>query len=56
MEKKTLQAAFSAALAALSAYFGVLVIPIIMLTVAMIIDYGTGMAAAWKKSELSSKV
>lgn len=59
MEDKTVQygaqVTISAALAALSAYFGVLVIPLIMLTVAMIIDYGTGMAVAWKKSDLSSK-
>lgn len=55
IEEKSIQAVFSAALATLSVYLGVLVVPIIMLTVAMIIDYGTGMAAAWKKSDLSSK-
>lgn len=54
-EGKTIQAAFSAVLAALSAYFGALVIPIIMLTVAMIIDYLTGMAVAWNSGGLSSK-
>lgn len=46
MEKKTLQAAFSAALAALSAYFGVLVISLIILTVAMLIDYGVGITSS----------
>lgn len=55
MQNKGFQAFVSATFAALSAYFGMIVIPIIVLTVAMIIDYGTGMAAAWKKSELSSK-
>ena len=51
----TIQAVLSAALAALSVYMGAMLVPLIILTVAMIIDYGTGMAAAWKKSDLSSK-
>lgn len=54
-EAKTIQAAFSAALAMLTAYFGIVAVPITVLVVAMAIDYGTGMAAAWKQSELSSK-
>ena len=55
VEAKTIQAAFSAALAMLTAYFGIVAVPITVLVVAMTIDYGTGMAAAWKQSELSSK-
>lgn len=54
-EAKTIQATFSAALAWLTASLGMLIVPIIMLTSAMIIDYCTGMAAAWKKADLSSK-
>ena len=55
VEAKTIQAAFSAALAMLTAYFEIVAVPITVLVVAMAIDYGTGMAAAWKQSELSSK-
>lgn len=51
----TIQAVLSAALSVLSVYMGAMIVPLIMLTAAMIIDYGTGMAAAWKKSDLSSK-
>ena len=54
-EAKTIQAAFSAALAMLTAYFGIVAVPIAVLVVAMAIDYGTGMAAAWKQADLSSK-
>lgn len=54
-EAKTIQAAFSAALAMLTAYFGIVAVPITVLVVAMAIDYGTGMAAAWKQADLSSK-
>lgn len=56
MENKTIRAVFSAAAAALAAYLGVLAVPIIVLLVMMIIDYISGMAAAWMHSELSSKV
>ena len=55
VEAKTIQAAFSAALAMLTAYFGIVAVPITVLVVAMAIDYGTGMAAAWKQADLSSK-
>ena len=43
-EAKTIQAAFSAALAMLTAYFGIVAVPLTVLV-----------AAAWKQSELSSK-
>lgn len=55
VETRSLQAALSAALAMLTSYLGVVAVPVIVLTVAMVIDYGTGMAAAWKRSDLSSK-
>ena len=54
-EGKTIQAVFSAFLAVISSYFGVLVVPLIILTLVMIIDYATGMTSAWEKKELSSK-
>ena len=49
------QVTISAGMAALSVYFGIIVIPLMILTITMIIDYGTGMAAAWKTAALSSK-
>ena len=45
----------SAAIAALISYLGAIAIPVIILTAAMIIDYVTGMAAAWHNKKLSSK-
>ena len=45
----------SAAFAGLLYYLGIVSIPIVMLICAMIIDYATGMMAAWTNSELSSK-
>ena len=54
IEGESIQAAFAAALAWLSAVLGVLIVPITMLTAAMIIDYCTGMASAWKKATLST--
>lgn len=55
MDNKLLQAVFSAALAAFSVYFNVIAVPLTVLIVMMIIDYITGMAAAYIKAELSSK-
>lgn len=49
------QAFASASLAALTSYLGIIAIPVIILTAAMIIDYITGMISAWHKSELSSQ-
>ena len=54
-EEKSLQAVFSASLAALTSYLGVIAIPVIILTAAMITDYITSMISAWHNSELSSK-
>ena len=59
MEKtavKGVQAALSVAAAAFTAYIGALIVPIIVLLVMMLIDYASGMAAAWTEGGLSSKV
>lgn len=56
MENKGLHAVFSLALASFAVYMGALVVPIIVLISMMIIDYLTGMAVAWTKNELSSKI
>ena len=55
MQNKELQMFISAAFAGLLYYLGIVAVPIIMLIGAMIIDYATGMMAAWTNSELSSK-
>lgn len=56
MDKQTtVQAVITAALAALTYYFSILAVPIIVLMVVMVIDYITGMISAWHNSELSSK-
>lgn len=55
MQNKELQMFISAAFAGLLYYLGIVSIPIVMLVFAMIIDYITGMSAAWYNSELSSK-
>lgn len=56
MGNKSIQVIISAALATLASYLGALAVPIIVLMVMMIIDYLTGMSAAWINNELSSKV
>ena len=55
MQSKEFQMIVSAAFAGLMYYLGIVSIPIIILICAMIIDYATGMSAAWYNSELSSK-
>ena len=56
MENKGLQAALSAAFAALTVYFNTLIVPVLVLLVFMVLDYATGMVKAWRARELSSKV
>ena len=56
MGNKSIQVIISAALATLASYLGALAVPIIVLMVMMLIDYLTGMSAAWINNELSSKV
>ena len=54
--KDFLQQTFvSAVITGLLYYLGIVAVPIIILIVAMIIDYVTGMMSAWLNSELSSK-
>ena len=55
MQNKELQILISTAVAGLLYYLGIVAMPIIILIFAMIIDYVTGMSAAWYHSELSSK-
>lgn len=55
MQNKELQMFVSAVFAGLLYYLGIVAVPIIMLVFAMIVDYITGMSAAWYNSELSSK-
>lgn len=45
----------SAVITGLLHYLGIVAVPIIILIVAMIIDYVTGMLSAWLNAELSSK-
>lgn len=56
IENIGIQAIISAALAAFASYLGALAVPIIVLMVMMIIDYLSGMSAAWSEGTLSSKV
>ena len=49
-EVKTIQAIVSAGITGLLYYLGIVAVPIVVLLIAMIIDYGTGMISAWYKS------
>ncbi|MBR2177103.1 MAG: phage holin family protein [Clostridia bacterium] len=55
MEKRALQAVFSAAVSAFSVYFNQMAVPLAVLVIMMIIDYVSGMTAAYINSELSSR-
>lgn len=55
MENKTLQTIFSAAIAAFTVYFNALAIPLVVLLIAMAVDYITGIVSAYMNSALSSK-
>lgn len=50
-----ISAVVAAALGVLSAYMVQLFIPLIVLVIAMVVDYGTGMAKAWSAGELCSR-
>ena len=50
-----IKAIFVTAIAGFLAYFRIIAIPIVVLFVFMILDYITGLAAAWVKRELSSR-
>lgn len=55
-ENNVLMGIAAAACAAVGAYFHQLTFPVTLLLVAMVLDYVSGMARAWMKNELSSKV
>lgn len=49
------QTVISAVITGLLYYLGIVAVPIIILVIAMVIDYITGMLSAWFNAELSSK-
>lgn len=55
-EYNSVAAVLAVALGALSSYFLKLLIPLIVLFLVMLLDYCTGMAKAWVKGELSSRI
>lgn len=55
MEKNAWTSLLTALVAAISAYARELIIPVMVLSGAMVLDYGTGVAAAWKNRELDSR-
>jgi len=55
MNEHCAQGLTAAVLAALGAYFHQLEFPVILLIIAMVLDYATGMASAWMHGQLSSK-
>ena len=56
MKENMFRTLFAAALGALAAYAGVLLAPLCVLAVVMVLDYATGIAAAWSCKLLSSRV
>ena len=54
--EKGIQMIISGALATFAVYMGALAVPIIVLMVMMVLDYFSGMAAAWIQNNLSSKI
>lgn len=53
--KDVIQVLFAAALGALAAYFNVLLIPLCVMVAVMLLDYISGMAAAWSQKTLNSR-
>lgn len=56
MKENAVKAFVAVTLAGVSAYFRALLVPVIVLFAVMVIDYFSGMASAWAKNELSSRV
>jgi toxin secretion/phage lysis holin len=56
MKETSFKALISVVCGGLSAYFGVIGVPLAVLFAAMCIDYLTGMTKAWVTGELSSRV
>lgn len=54
--KDIIHVLFAAALGALAAYFNVLLIPLCVMAVVMLLDYISGMTAAWATKVLNSRV
>ena len=55
MKETLTQTLFAAALGAAAAYFHVLMIPLCVMIAVMLLDYITGMAAAWSNKTLNSR-
>lgn len=56
MKENVFKGIVAATLGGLSAYFGVIAIPLLILIAVMIIDYLSGLAKAWYKGDLSSRI
>jgi toxin secretion/phage lysis holin len=56
MKETAIKTIITAALAALAAYFRLLLVPLTVLIIMMIFDYVSGMASAWVTKELSSRI
>ncbi len=56
MKENILQALFATILGAIAAYLNVLLVPLIVMLVVMVIDYGTGMAQAYISHTLNSRI
>lgn len=54
-KENVLQGIITLVVAGITAYFGIIAIPLIVLTVVMLVDYITGMTAAYVNAELSSR-
>ena len=55
MKETLTQTLFAAALGAVAAYFHVLMIPLCVMIAVMLLDYISGMAAAWSQKTLNSR-
>lgn len=56
MKENIIKGVLTTAMATFLAYLGNLAIPIMILAVVMLLDYGTGVAKAWIHGNLSSKI
>lgn len=56
MKETSIKALLAVIVGGLSAYMRLMAIPLIMLVVVMIVDYISGMTAAWAEENLSSKI
>lgn len=55
MKRQAFKVALSAFFASASIYFDIIFVPVVILIVSMVIDYISGIIAAWVKGELNSK-